>query len=491
MENTQGFHLSDRSVYAYLEENARLRGERVAYLSEDERYTWREAFCIYRHILRTLRGNGVGAGKRIAVGAGRNLDTPLFLFAALGTGALVMTFDPAGESGPVSDFILKRRGDGLWELSGEACCTIDKRAGLSCDCGECAPLTCSPERPAFVFFTSGSTGESKGVVLTEYGMLNNTKNQVVGSGGTEEDITLLVVPLHHIFGIAIILGHLSGGSALACPKSREPDHVLDFIERFRCTRFDSVPTYYLMLAEAQTRRPRDLSSLRLGIIAGGTYTRGQFLAIERALGLKLYPSYGMTETSTVICFLGKEGSEEARSGTVGPFMQGIDGVLKKEDGDRPVRVGEVGEVCVRGYCLTLGYLGADGSLSLPLDEEGYFHTGDLARLCEGGALAIVGRCKEIIIRGGENLSPRHIESKLLEVLGVRDACVVGIPSEKYGEEVGACVVSDLSAEEIRSALRLKKGEMPAKLCVAEKIPLLPTGKPDKAAVLALLSERGE
>lgn len=489
----KAFEVSARSVYSYFEENARCRGDRPAYVCEDRELSWRQAFSLYRNLISFLRAAGVGEGSFVALCARRRVLTPVALLAAVSAGATVIPLDPSrdakrqlGEFAPDLPvkyfltpgdecFVLEREGE-------ELRCPLEER---SPEGGFAPSLTCDKTRASFLMFTSGSTGANKGVALSEYTMLNNTRNQIIGSGGDETDRTVLVVPLFHVFGLAVVLGALAGGSAVLVPVSREPRYVLEFLSRFRVTRIDTVPTYYLMLAEEQKKGEVPLFLVR-GIIAGGAYSKEQFAAAEKALGVTLYPSYGMTETSTVISFLGEGGSFEARSGSVGKFMPGIEGALLRDG--KAVPHGETGEVCVRGYCLALGYL-AGKIEPLPLDGEGYFHTGDLGVLDGEGNLTIVGRCKDIIIRGGENLSPYSIERKIFLIGGVRRVCVVPIASELYGEEVGACVVADLSEEALCALLPqyLPKREVPAKVVLVEELPSLPSGKPDRAEIARLLA----
>ena len=262
-------------------------------------------------------------------------------------------------------------------------------------------------------------------------------------------------------------------------------------QEYRCTRLDGVPTIFMMLVEATKDPGVDLSSLKSGVMAGSSYSPEQFQAIEEALHICLYPSYGMTEMSPIICSPASDAPFDVRSRSVGPFAYGVTGVLKALSGEHVTGVCQEGEICVRGYMLMLGYHEDDGTLTRPLDEEGFFHTGDLGYLDEQGNLHITGRCKDIIIRGGENISCARIHSCVTRLPGVYDAVVMGIPDPKYGETVGIFAVTDSYDEagllkDLGNVLR--SCEMPASLIVSDKMPVNAAAKPDRKTIRLLLEK---
>ena len=346
------------------------------------------------------------------------------------------------------------------------------------------------KRPSFYFATSGSTGKCNIVALSEFAFINHMVREI-DDLGKKHTMTYGCLPLNHIFGLGLYLQHLLTGRSAFISDTRNPFYALDIIEKHHCSSLANVPTFFYMLIEAQEKSPHDISSLKYGVIAGGGYSKKQFLNIENKLGITLCSSYGMSEASTVITNAPYFYPIELRSEGVGRPFDGIDVVLKDDLG----LVNKItGEICFKGYNLMLGYV-RKNKLFLPLDEEGFFHTGDIGKFDKNGILHIVGRKKDIIIRGGENLSPNYIGQKITKIKGVIDVCVVGINDEKYGETVGAYIlVNDLNlVESIKLSLNrvLLKREMPTRLIVSTEMPLLNNGKHDLVSIRKMLYEKVE
>ncbi len=352
-----------------------------------------------------------------------------------------------------------------------------KREILNCDVN----LVASKSLPSFYFLTSGSTGSRNLVALSEYSFINHIVREL-SDIGNEEKISYGCVPINHVLGTCIYLQHLLTGHTIYLSESRNADLALDVIEKYHCTAIANVPTFFYMLIENQKKHPRDINSLRYGIIAGGGYSKEQFLNIEKELGISLCSSYGMTEASTVITNSPASRPVEERCTGVGKPFPGVEVVFKDDDDNI---VPNKGEICFKGYNLMLGYV-EKGKLVLPVDNEGYFHTGDIGTKDDKGVYHIVGRKKNIIIRGGENLSPYTIEKKILLIDGIKDVVVVGIPNEKYGEVVAAYIASDVykNTEEVEELLKkaLPKNEVPYILIIDDNIPLLSNGKHDRMRI---------
>lgn len=345
----------------------------------------------------------------------------------------------------------------------------------------------SKEKPSFLVLTSGSSGINNVVALSEYSLVNHVVRQMNDIDFTN-GCTYSCVPMNHVLGLAIYLHHLLLGKQIFISNSRNPLLALDTIEKYKCTSISNVPTFFYMLIEAQEKNPHDISSLKYGVIAGGGYTKEQFLNIEKKLGISLCSSYGMTEASTVITDSPASWPIEDRCIGVGKPFPDVDVVFKDDNNNiEPLK----GEICFKGYNLMLGYLEKDG-LHLPLDEDGYFHTGDIGMIDDHGIYHIVDRKKNIIIRGGENLSPIAIQNKIITIDGIKDACVVGIPNKKYGEVVGAYLVSDVykTLEEVKPLLSkvLLKNENPTILIIDSKMPLLSNGKHDRMLIKSILAK---
>ena len=496
------FELSNKSIYAYFYENTVKFPDRTAYMSETESYTWKEAFRMFNYLVKRFKDWGMGKGKMVAIRSPRTIDAPFVILAAVSTESTITICDHARTAAdflsnctaPLKpDFIIGQNYYGVWTVHTKEgkIHTFDKKDGENFSEELIAPMTCAKEDQNYIFFTSGSTGKSKAAILSQYS-LDNNRYQLITNGDTHEGKTVMIMPIHHIFGVAIMQANMSVGACVMFPKTRDPEYVLDFIEKYKCNRIDTVPTYYFMLIDAQKRKARDISSLKHGVIAGGAYSKQQFLYIEENLGLTISPSYGMTETSTVVCFTAVQESLEVRSTGLGKFIPHVEGVLKSLDGKLIHETGVTGEICVRGASLMIGYIEPNGEVRLPLDKDGYFHTGDLAYRDEEGFLYMTCRCKDIIIRGGENISPLRIQEKIAEMEGVKNVCVIGVPSEKYGEEVGACVqAKGVTEEEIKDFLKdfFNKSEIPSKFLFVEEIPALAIGKPDKQTIQKMFAKK--
>ena len=342
-------------------------------------------------------------------------------------------------------------------------------------------LTANSDSPSFYILTSGSTGKNTLVAISEFAFINHIVREI-DDIGKDHTCSYGCLPLNHIFGLALYLQHLIMGKTIYLSDSRNPELALDMIEKYRCSAVGNVPTFFHMLIEAQRNKPRDISSLKYGVLAGGGYTKEQFLKIEKELGISLCSSYGMTEASTVITNSPSAWPIEERCIGVGKPFPGVEVIFKDDDG---VINPNEGEICFKGYNLMLGYV-EKNQFVLPLDDEGYFHTGDIGMKDEKGVYHIVDRKKNIIIRGGENLSPYAIEKKIILIDGIKDVVVVGIPNKKYGEVVAAYIVSDIYKDpcEVENLLKktLPKNEVPYTLIIDDNIPLLSNGKHDRISI---------
>lgn len=346
------------------------------------------------------------------------------------------------------------------------------------------------DKASFYILTSGSTGNSNIVALSEYAFVNHIIREA-DDIGKNHTCSYGCLPINHIFGLALYLQHLILGKAIYISDSRNPRLALEIIEKYRCSAIGNVPTFFNMLIEAQKNSTHDITSLKYGVLAGGGYTKEQFLKMEQELGISLCSSYGMTEASTVITNSPSAWPIEERCIGVGTPFPGVEVVFKDENGNIN---SQCGEICFKGYNLMLGYVTKEG-LFLPLDKDGYFHTGDIGMKDENNVFHIIDRKKNIIIRGGENLSPLAIEKKISTIDGVDDVAVVGIPNKKYGEVVAAYIVSHSfkTASEIEKVFEkvLPKSEIPSALILDEQIPLLSNGKHDMMKIKELFKELNE
>uniref|UniRef100_UPI0003679331 AMP-binding protein n=1 Tax=Nocardiopsis gilva TaxID=280236 RepID=UPI0003679331 len=307
----------------------------------------------------------------------------------------------------------------------------ERAAGLSCD------------DPINIQYTSGTTGFPKGATLSHHNILNN--GYFVGEllGYTEHDRVCLPVPLYHCFGM--VMGNLAitshGACAIIPAPSFEPAATLHAIATERATSLYGVPTMFIAELGLADFADYDLSSLRTGIMAGSPCPEEIMKRVMSEMHMpEVAICYGMTETSPVSTMTRVNDDLERRTATVGRVMPHVE--IKVVDPATGVTVprGEPGELCTRGYSVMTGYWEEPERTAEAVDTGRWMHTGDLAVMREDGYAAIVGRIKDMIIRGGENIYPREIEEFLYTHPQISDVQVVGVPDEKYGEEILACVI---------------------------------------------------
>ena len=345
-----------------------------------------------------------------------------------------------------------------------------------------------PEDTAAMLFTSGSSGKCKGVLSSHYSRVNSGIQQGSDLGATEEDRFCAVLPMFHCFAVsANLLSCLSAGGCLCIPESRRSRAVADTIHRAGCTVFNAVPTLYYSLMRGNYDREL-FATVRTGIIGGAGYTPEDFIAVERFFGMTLLSSLGQTETTAGSTVSTPADSLEVRAATLGRFMSHVEGKIVDLKTGETLPAGQVGEICVRGYLVMQGYYRQKELTAESIDGEGWFHTGDLGALDEQGLLTLHGRCKELIIRAGENISPLEIEQAVTALPPVAACKVVGVEDHHYGEEICACVVCregfSLTAAELRESLtgRLAQYKIPAYVLFWDDLPINSTGKIDLPAV---------
>ena len=298
-----------------------------------------------------------------------------------------------------------------------------------------------PEHPVNIQYTSGTTGFPKGATLSHRNILNNGFMVGESLGLTANDRLVIPVPLYHCFGMVMgNLGCVTHGTTMIYPSEAfDPGLTLQAIAQERATGLYGVPTMFIALLDHPQRAGFDLSSLRTGIMAGATCP----IEVMRRVISEMHMSevqiaYGMTETSPVSIQTGPADELELRVTTVGRTQPHLENKLIDAEGQIVAR-GEIGELCTRGYSVMLGYWNNPHATLEAIDSEGWMHTGDLAQMDEQGYVRIVGRNKDMIIRGGENIYPRELEEFFFTHPAVADVQIVGIPDEKYGEEIVAWI----------------------------------------------------
>ena len=342
---------------------------------------------------------------------------------------------------------------------------------------------------AAILYTAGTTGKSKGVVLSHVNLFRTAAVTGAGIGLGPEDVTLCSVPMFNIFGLSTLVGVLATGSAILLQERFEPGEALALVERHRATVLHGVPTMFVLaLREAEEY---DVSSLRAGIVAGAPVTADLVTRARKQLVPDLEIGYGLTETSPTVTLTSSRDPEEKRAGTAGRPVPGVLVGIRDDDG-RELPAGETGHVVVKGFNVMLGYFRQPGETAAAFTTDGYLRTGDLGFLDEEGYLTIVGRAGDDIIRGGYSIHPREVEDHLRSHPAVMDAVVVGLPNEVLGELICACVQpvegAIITPEEVREycVSALAGYKVPDLVRFFEVLPTTPSGRVRRAEVLELV-----
>ncbi|MFJ4715496.1 AMP-binding protein [Streptomyces sp. NPDC088785] len=479
------------------------------------RWTYRRFGADVEELARGLLARGVAKGDRVGIWAVNCPEWVLVQYATARIGAIMVNINPAYRAHELA-YVLRQSGvsmliaspahkdtdyrelvrrvapecpelrervfigDHSWDalVAGAQAVTAGQLAARE------AELSC--DDPVNIQYTSGTTGFPKGATLSHHNILNNGFWVGETVGYSEQDRVCLPVPFYHCFGMVMgNLGATSHGACIVIPAPAfDPAATLRAVERERCTSLYGVPTMFIAELNLPDFAAHDLSSLRTGIMAGSPCPVEVMKRVVAEMHMaEVSICYGMTETSPVSLQTRRDDDLERRTGTVGRVLPHIE--VKVVDPVTGVTVprGEPGELCTRGYSVMLGYWGEPERTAEVVDAGRWMHTGDLAVLREDGYAQIVGRIKDMIIRGGENIYPREIEEFLYAHPKIADVQVVGVPHEKYGEEVLACVIlrdpaDPLTLDELRAYCRdrLAHYKVPSRLRLLDAFPMTVSGK---------------
>jgi fatty-acyl-CoA synthase len=360
---------------------------------------------------------------------------------------------------------------------------LGERVGV----GALSAIAVQCDDPYNIQFTSGTTGLPKGVTLSHHNLLNNGLQVGEAMGIRLGDRVCLPVPLYHCFGMVMgNLACLTRAATMVYPSEAfDALEVLRAVEQERCTHLYGVPTMFISILGHEQFRAFNLGSLRGGIMAGAPCPAEVMKAVMAEMNMsEVTIAYGMTETSPVSFQTRLTDPVAARVETVGRVMPHLEVKIVDESG-RIVPRGASGELCTRGYSVMMGYWGADDKTHEVLDAAGWMHSGDLASIDEQGYCRIVGRIKDLVIRGGENISPREVEEYLYRHPAVQDVQVIGVPDQKFGEELCAWIVlrpgSKATDEDIRAFCRgqIAHFKIPRYVRFVDSFPTTATGKVQK------------
>ncbi|MER7399942.1 AMP-binding protein [Streptomyces sp. NPDC000151] len=513
----RGRPLLDRTIGADLELAIERFGDREAMVdvAGGRRWTYEQFGRAVDEVARGLLAKGVGKGDRVGIWAPNCPEWTLVQYATARIGAVMVNINPAYRVHELA-YVLNQSGVEVL-VSAVTHRTSDYRrmvaevradaarlrevvyiadpsweellaAGTAVPAARVAEIaaTLDPDDPINIQYTSGTTGFPKGATLSHRNILNNGYWVGETVGYTEADRVCLPVPFYHCFGM--VMGNLAITSHGACSvipaPAFDPAATLRAVQQERCTSLYGVPTMFIAELNLPDFASYDLSSLRTGIMAGSPCPVEVMKRVVAEMHMaEVSICYGMTETSPVSTQTRRDDDLEHRTETVGRVLPHVEvRVVDPVTGDTVPR-GEPGELCTRAYSVMLGYWEEPERTAEVIDSEGWMHTGDLAVMNDDGYLRIVGRIKDMIIRGGENVYPREIEEFLYGHPKIADVQVVGVPDEKYGEEIAACVIlkdpaDTLTQQELADYCRdrLAHYKVPRHLDILESFPMTVSGK---------------
>ncbi len=336
---------------------------------------------------------------------------------------------------------------------------------------------------ANVLFTSGTTGNSKGVELTHYSVLNNAITMADQLGWDEKDSMLVTVPLFHTFGITgCLLTMLHACFKMCLLQSTRSVDIFRAIQKHKCTIMNGVPTMFLAMLRNKNRKDYDLSSVKSGIIAGSQIFPQDYLEIcEMFDGINLQPSYGQTETSPCVTLCKNDDPIEVKANTSGRPIPGVEIRTMRKGATKPCKCNIEGEIQIKGYNVMQGYIANPEETKNVFTEDGWLKSGDLGYIRKDGNLVITGRFKNLIIRGGENISPLEIEKAIKDIVGIADVKVFGVPAIVLQEEIAACIEGKEDPklrEKIKRELksRISEYKIPEYIFFMEEMPRNSSGK---------------
>ncbi|HVZ45752.1 MAG TPA: AMP-binding protein [Ramlibacter sp.] len=533
--------LIEQTIGDFFDAIAGREPQRLALVSrhENRRLTYRELQRQSNRLASALLRAGLVPGDRIGIWSHNNVAWVLMQLATAKTGLVLVNINPAYRACEV-EYALNKVGckalvtmprfktsrymdmlrelgrarlpglDRIWWIDGPS--DVSSEAGAErfstlLDSGDpddpgvaAVQATLDPHDAINVQFTSGTTGFPKGATLTHRNILNNGFFIGECMKLTNEDKLCIPVPMYHCFGMVLgNLACLTHGSAIVYPNDGfDALIVLETVEAERCTALHGVPTMFI----AELNHPRfaefDLTSLRTGIMAGTACPIEVMRRVVDEMHMReVTIAYGMTETSPVSCQSDTDTPLERRVTTVGRVQPHIEIKIVDPETGTTVARGRSGEFCTRGYSVMRGYWGDAEKTREAIDSEGWMHTGDLATMDDEGFVNIVGRIKDMVIRGGENVYPREIEEFLYRHPKVLDVQVVGVPDQHYGEELCAWIIpkagQTIEEDEVRSFCRgrIAHYKVPKYIRVVDAFPTTVTGKVQKFRIReAMIEELG-
>lgn len=509
--------------------------EAVVYVEQNLRYTYREFQDVCNTVAKGLMGMGVKKGDHIAIWASNKPEWVITQYASAKIGAVLVTVNTSYQSQEL-EYLLKQsdsttlllmeefKGANYLDIFKEICPEVTEqlpgdlsssrfpklknivflgdepqsgmytwhhllRAGaeISDEALQEIQQSLTPDEVINMQYTSGTTGFPKGVMLTHSNIINNAINVAECQRLTDADKICIPVPFFHCFGCVMgTLAAVATGATMVPLVTFDPLLVLKAVEQEKCTALYGVPTMFIAELNHPQFHDYDLSSLRTGIMAGSTCPTEVMKKVVHEMGAReITIAYGQTEASPVITQTRPDDSIERRVSTVGSALENVEVKIIDPTTGETVPNGVQGELCTRGYLVMKGYYKMEEQTLSAIDSDSWLHTGDLATMDDEGYIQITGRLKDMIIRGGENIYPREIEEFLYTHPKIFDVQIVGVPDEKFGEQVAAFIKvkegEHLSAEEVKNYCtgKISRFKIPHYVVIVEEYPMTASGKIQK------------
>jgi len=447
-------------------------------------------------------------GERIAVWAQNIPEWVMLQFGTGMAGMVLVTVNPAFRAREVEYVLKQSRAAGVFAVSGfRGNPMLETVHAVAPNCAELREIICfddwnafiaagddpniklpsvNPGDPVMIQYTSGTTGFPKGALLCHRGLLNNGADTAERMGVDPGDIFVTTMPLFHTGGcVCCVLGSVSRAATQVLIEAFDPAIVLEMFATYRGNAMVGVPTMLIAMLEHPTFPTTDLSSVKAICSGGSTVPASLVKRLEEKLGAPFTIVFGQTECSPVAAQTRTDDSVEDKAGTIGLPLPNMETRIIDPSTGETVPIGTIGEFCTRGYHVMLGYFEMPEATRAAIDADGWLHTGDLCAMDARGYCTVEGRLKDMIIRGGENIYPRELEELLFQHPKVGEVAVIGVPHEKWGEEVaafirpvsGAVIDKDELTDYMRS--RLAPHKTPKHWIVVEAFPLTGSGKIQK------------
>ena len=499
------------------------RREALVEVDSGRRWTWAELNADVDALARGLLAAGLEKGDRVGIWAPNCAEWTIVQYATAKLGVILVNINPAYRT---HEFAYAVNQSGMRMLiAASGFKTSDYRAMVKETAPECPSLdrvvfldtedwaglvdegkdvaadavarrleSLGPRDPINIQYTSGTTGRPKGATLSHRNILNNGYLTTELVNFSPDDRLCIPVPFYHCFGMVMAnLGCTSHGATMVIPAPGfDPERTLRTIAEERCTAVYGVPTMFIAMLNHPTFADHDLTSLRTGIMAGSICPVEVMKRCVTDMHMsEVAIAYGMTETSPVSCQTRADDDLDRRTATIGRVHPHLEIKIIDPVSGETVERGHPGEFCTRGYSVMLGYWNDPEKTAQAIDADGWMHTGDLAEMREDGYCNIVGRIKDMVIRGGENIYPREVEHFLYTHPDIEDVQVIGVPDEKYGEELCAWIRLKAGAPALDAATvqefcrgKLSHYKIPRYVRIVDDFPMTVTGKVRKVEMRA-------